>query len=272
MHLHAAGETDRGLVRPVNEDAILLDGDLQLFAVADGMGGHAAGKVASSLAVEVLREAVRELLSDTVPAEACPSSVRSTFACHLAAAVRRAGQAIYRAACEHPEQRGMGTTVAAALRVGPTLAVAHVGDSRVYRLREAGMVRLTEDHSLVAEQVRQGVLTPREAEQSRNRNLLTRALGYRPDVIVDLAEFPLRDGDRFLLCTDGLSALVPDGHILSILEETDGSAAACCELIRAAKDAGGTDNISALVLEVLNGEPCPCPAGASETQNGGDPC
>lgn len=265
MYLHAAGETDPGRVRSLNEDSILLDPDLQLFAVADGMGGHAAGEVASAMAVDVLREAVGESLSALSPG--CALTARD-----LAAAVGRAGHAIYRGAGVRPERRGMGTTVAAALRAGSALAVAHVGDSRVYRIRGGAMERLTEDHSLVAEQVREGILTPQEAERSPKRNLLTRALGYRPDVEVDAAEFSFRAGDRFLLCTDGLTALVPDEAILGVLEKDRDPAAACRRLIRAANDAGGTDNVSAVVLEVRDDEPHRPPEGAPETKDGGDPC
>ena len=237
MRLLANGSSDRGLVRKVNEDSICVEEGLGLFAVADGMGGHAAGDIASAMAVDVLRYHIRK--SGDVP-----SSNR------LALGVRLANKVVYEAARDNEARHKMGTTVAAALSDGDRLSIAHVGDSRVYLVRSGSIMQLTEDHSLVTEQVKQGLMTKEEAEHSAVRNVITRALGQAPDVEVDLKDLYIADGDSILLCTDGLHTMVPDEVILSTVAPARHPESACEALIDAAKERGGEDNIAVVLIYV----------------------
>ncbi|GAB4279875.1 MAG: protein phosphatase 2C domain-containing protein [Coriobacteriia bacterium] len=227
-----AGATDTGLARSHNEDAYLVEPPL--FAVADGLGGHMAGEVASAIAIETLREEVR------------PDSDEED----LAEAVRRANARIAEAVSEGRGRFGMGTTLTAALVRGTDILVAHVGDSRAYLLGADGLKRVTRDHSLVGELVRKGTLTEEEARHHPNRSVITRALGSRPDVEPDTYRVSAGPGDRLLLCSDGLHGMIRDNEIEDILLRAPDAQAAVEALLSAALDAGGLDNVTVIVVEI----------------------
>src|SRR5215216_1912949 len=237
LFLEPFGVTDEGKVRANNEDALLVgEGrDETLFAVADGIGGFEAGEVASSIAIEVLKE-----LEPGASFEA---------------AIRKANRRILAVGRGDERFSGMGTTLVA-VRFGgtqeePAAQIAHVGDSRAYLLRGGDLRPLTEDHSLVAELVRSGDLTRDQAAEHPQKNLITRALGAEEEVEVDTAVLPVEAGDRFLLCSDGLSDMVPEGRILEILAEAPGDPEKPARsLVSAALDAGGADNVTVIVVDV----------------------
>jgi protein phosphatase len=226
--------TDVGKVRKGNEDAFLAAKNL--FAVADGMGGHTAGEVASSLALEVLqREVERGAKSD-------PEML-------LLKTAQLANQTVFKSSLDKPELHGMGTTLTAALRVGKKLIFAHVGDSRAYLLREGELVQLTQDHSVVAEMVRRGRLRPEEAETHPARSILTRALGTEPRVEIDTLSQEIGKEDRVLLCTDGLTSMVVRDKIGEIASQARPLEEICEQLVAQANANGGEDNITVVLLE-----------------------
>jgi PPM family protein phosphatase len=225
--------TDTGRQRRANEDALLSRSPL--FVVADGMGGAQAGEVASQLAVEAFKGGLDD---PPAPEEA------------LARLAHEANTRIHERSHSHTEQAGMGTTLTA-LYVGPEeVAIAHVGDSRAYCWRDGELIRLTEDHSLVDELLRQGRLTPQEAEEHPQRSVITRALGPELDVEVDTRSFRARAGDVYLLCSDGLTTMVSEDDLAAVLREHSDLRAAGEALIAAANQAGGRDNITVVLLRV----------------------
>ncbi len=240
MYFLAAGQTDRGRCRPGNEDSIWVGTRPPLFMVADGMGGHAAGEVASRMAVETIGRRLQQSAREGAE----PLRL-------LQEAVLAANGALCAAAEGNPAWQGMGTTLAAIFPFGSHLAVAHVGDSRVYRLRGRQIEQLTEDHTVVAEQVRLGLLSSEEAAHASHQHLITRALGQGPDLEVSVQQIELRDGDRYLLCSDGLSSLVPDEIIAGVIHSLPQPRAACRALVDLANQRGGTDNISVVLVEVF---------------------
>ncbi len=237
LRLQAAALTDVGNIRDINEDDLLIVDDF-LFVVADGMGGHVAGEVASREAVEAMR--------DAYDGPATTDDLRG--------AVRLANGAVWKRGSDDPTDRGMGTTVTAVAVIdGDTLAVANVGDSRTYLLRDDELVQLTQDHSFVQEAVRTGQLTRAQAESHPRRSQLTRALGVSDDVDVDVDVVEPLTGDRFLLCSDGLWDEVGDELIAMVLINRAAPEEAASELVRWAKEAGGRDNITVIVLDVIDG-------------------
>jgi serine/threonine protein phosphatase PrpC len=239
VRFEAAATTDPGLRRPDNEDAYLLDTERGLFCVADGMGGHAAGEVASRLAVEALaREMAR-------PDAGAPLDAR------LRAAVAAANRAILEAAGRDPTLVGMGTTLTAlALATDDrSFTIAHIGDSRAYLYRQGALTQLTADHTWVQQQVDAGLLTPEEARRHPLASMLTRALGISDDPEVDIIHGELEPGDLILLCSDGLTGMVDDAELAAILARDDlpldGLAR---ELTAAANRNGGMDNITAILI------------------------
>lgn len=237
IELRAGAATDVGKVRTVNEDNLLVDNGL--FAVADGMGGAAAGEVASAVAIEALHSNFSR------------SEDRTSDA--LIGAAEAANRAVWDQAEAHPEMRGMGTTlVALALVEGPKLAVINVGDSRLYALHGGNLRQVTDDHNLVAEMVAEGRISKEEAEFHPRRNIMTRALGVDPEVPVDLFEVDeVSPGDRFLLCSDGLPREVKDDQIASMLRRLADPDEAAKELVAEAKRQGGNDNITVVVVDVV---------------------
>jgi protein phosphatase len=243
--------SDVGRRRPHNEDRYLADTQLGLYVVCDGMGGGNAGEVASALAVETIHRHMAEAAHDSgMPCAGAIDESVSPATNRLAAAIRLANDAVYTAGCDHAEWSGMGTTVVAAAVTDRMLSFAHVGDSRLYLVRNRTIQPLTTDHSWIAEQVRQGLLTEAEAERSPRRNIVTRALGADRSVEVAVGELPLFPGDVFLLCSDGLTKEVPDSRILDALIGTDDTQAVPPRLIAMANEAGGGDNTTVVVLEV----------------------
>jgi serine/threonine protein phosphatase PrpC len=243
MKVLAGFATDIGRVRQGNEDCYLVESPL--FAVADGMGGHRGGEVASHLAL------------DTV--EAMHLRGEGT----LADQVREANRAVFERSSKDRSVAGMGTTLTAALVDGEGLHLAHVGDSRAYLLRAGSLRQLTDDHTLVNRMVKAGEITRAEAEVHPHRNVVTRSIGTEPEVPVDEQSVALLEGDRILLCSDGLTGMVTEDQIQAILESTDDAQQAADRLIRAANRAGGIDNITAVVLDVREGQDAAAPVGTA---------
>jgi protein phosphatase len=242
-------KTDVGLRRAHNEDSFCAAPELGLFVVCDGMGGHNAGEVASRLAVEVIHKHLHEAQAGANPPMVGAYDHRlSARANRLASAIRLANQAIHDTAQTKPGQAGMGTTVVAGLVSDQTLSVAHVGDSRLYLVRGDDIRQVTGDHSLVAEQVRRGLLTEEEAEQSSQRNVVTRALGVEASVEVDLEEVPLAIGDVVLLCSDGLTQGVKASQIKEVVQREPDPQAASERLVQMANEAGGMDNTTVILV------------------------
>ncbi len=246
-----AGRSDVGRVRPSNEDHFGYDEGLGVFVVCDGMGGHAAGEVASQIAVDTVLSFFRERrpnVQEDAYLEDAPLGARL-----LAEAVKKANDAILGYAEEHKNTSGMGTTLVAARFCDGIFSIANVGDSRIYLFREGQLLQLTEDHSLVMEQVRRGMITVEQARRSSAQNIITRALGTDESTLPDLGEFPAQGGDILLLTTDGVLRHVEDSEIRSILLQLPSLKAACDTLIDAANEAGGEDNSTCMLIRVRNG-------------------
>ncbi|MFZ5900309.1 Stp1/IreP family PP2C-type Ser/Thr phosphatase [Desulforudis sp. 1088] len=237
MRWGAVSET--GMVRLNNEDSLCINPALKLFAVADGMGGHVAGEVASRLALEVLEASLEQFITG---GRDVPEA--------LSAAVREANRAIYERAAQDPQFKGMGTTLSACVAQGSRLVVAHVGDSRIYLVRGQDIKQLTEDHSLVRELAKQGKITEDESNSHPYRNVLTRALGTGTDLAVDSQVHLLQEGDRLVLCTDGLTNLVSDEEILARAGEGEDPARMAGALAELALSRGGTDNVTVIVVVI----------------------
>ena len=245
--------SDPGLRRSSNEDCYSTRDDIGLYMVADGMGGHVAGEVASRVAVDAIQAFIEETAgadkNRTWPFPFDPSL--SLDGNRIKAAFRLANRRIAATILESPDLKGMATTASALLAGHDSACVAHVGDSRVYALRHGELTQITNDHSWVEEQVRAGTLSPSAARLHPWRNVVTRALSGGEDPEVDVTEVTLGRGERFLLCSDGLFSVVTDVQITQILSDTSLSLAdACRKLIDAANGGGGPDNITAVVIEV----------------------
>ncbi len=244
-------KTDVGLKREHNEDSLCADPKLGLFIVCDGMGGRNAGEIASGLAVEIIQKHMAEAhKADVLPFIGAMDPKLSPQTNRLASAVRLANQVVNGASQSKPGQSGMGTTVVCALLDGPMLSVAHAGDSRMYLVRGENIHALTADHSLVAEQVRQGILTEEQAEKSAQKNIVTRAMGVEESLQVDLDEIELDKGDTLLLCSDGPTKGVKPWEIMKVLREEKEPQGACDRLIKMANAAGGEDNTTVIVVKV----------------------
>ena len=251
MQIASGGATDVGRMRANNEDCFRIVTPMSLFVLSDGMGGAAHGEIASALAVETVVKHCLE--AETNPAAPVFGDIRPAWSDktkRLASAVHLANKKIFESSEEHPEQKGMGATLTAAWIDGPRLSIAHVGDSRAYLLRSGGLQQLTSDHSLVAEQVRQGILTAAEAETSDMQSVLLRALGSQQQVEVDAEELMLFPHDIVLLCSDGLTRMVTEPEIAGTLQVETNAEQAATRLIALANDAGGTDNITVLVIRL----------------------
>lgn len=261
MKLVSGSMSDKGLVRPHNEDSYLVDGDHGVFAVADGMGGHAAGEVASRLAIDAVQEIFRE---ESISEADIPDMLRR--------AVERSNDRIADRIRSQPEYRGMGTTLVVLVTLGEQFWIAHVGDSRAYLIRQEDIIQLTTDHSFVNELVRLGMLSREEAARDPRRNVVTRALGSGARVLPDISQGTFRPGDVVLLCSDGLNTMLEDGEILGIVRSSGPDLeAASRALVEAANGAGGEDNVtvvlagSDLTLADHEGAGPEVEAGASDT-------
>lgn len=253
----AFGLTDVGRRRAANEDAYLVDNDLGLYVVADGMGGHSAGEVASEEAVNTLHDMVRReadvvaaidgLLPEMVRSrESVPELQRARRV--LESAIQAATYMVFGLSENNPAQRGMGTTMSVLLLRSGCGVVAQVGDSRIYRVRNGMAQQITEDHTLVAWQLKKGLISEEEARHSRQKNVITRAVGSREYVQVDTQPVEVRSGDSFLLCSDGLHGYLDDSEVPELLADTPERAAQ--RSIQLANQRGGRDNITAVIVRV----------------------
>jgi protein phosphatase len=239
------------MVRTNNEDSYRIISPLNLYVLADGMGGEAHGEVASALAVEtVVKQCVEGEENPSAPLLDEPNPGLNPKSQRLLSAIRLANQKVFQSAQEHSEQQGMGATLTAAWIDGMQLSVGHVGDSRLYLLRTGQLQQLTSDHSLVAEQVRRGILSASEAEQSNLQSVLLRALGTQPEVEVDIEQVPLFPGDVLLLCSDGLTRMVTEPEIAGTLQAEPNPQRAAEKLIEHANEGGGIDNVSVIVVSL----------------------
>jgi protein phosphatase len=255
LRFEIGARTDLGRVRKNNEDSFETVPELGLFILSDGMGGEAHGEVASKFTVDTIRNHCQESLSNaSLPLIGDPNPNVSDRANRLAGAVRLANTVIYESALKHPSQKGMGATVVALWMDEEKLSVAHVGDSRLYRMRQGQLEQVTQDHSLVAEQVRRGILTQQQAETSQMQSVLIRALGIDASVEVDAEDQPVLPGDTLVLCSDGLTRMVTDADIGSILNTSLTTQEATDRLINLANENGGEDNVTVIVVRVPGGK------------------
>jgi len=254
VQIVSGGVSDVGRVRTNNEDSFRIVEAQNLFILSDGMGGEAHGEVASSMAVETIATycgGAQESKEDSgVTLHGAVVDSWSPQTKRLQNAVFQANFAIYQSAQEHPEQRGMGATLTAGWVNGSKLSLAHVGDSRAYLLRAGSLQQLTSDHSLVAEQVRRGILTPQQAEESDMQSVLLRALGAHPEVEVDIEEVDLIPRDVLLFCSDGLTRMVTEPEIAGCLQAETDPRTAAQKLVELANDRGGLDNVTVVVARI----------------------
>jgi protein phosphatase len=248
----SAGLTDVGRKRNHNEDSYLVDEELQLFVVADGMGGHAGGGTASRIAVETIDKEMRAAkVADGVSPFATETPLQdSPLPEFLRNAVEKACLEIFRQAQEDPRLAGMGTTVISLCVRGEHALFAHVGDSRAYLVRGDLIQQISEDHSLVNEQIKAGMITPEEAKHSRYKNIITRSVGFEEEVQVDVMGIVTRPGDAFILCSDGLANLVEDQEIQQVVSVSEPPEAAK-KLVDLANERGGDDNITVIVVKTV---------------------
>jgi serine/threonine protein phosphatase PrpC len=249
VEIVSGGVSDVGRVRTNNEDSYQILDSLNLFILSDGMGGEAHGEVASALAVETIVKSCTAPKDDSgaTLVDSAESLHWSDYTKRLQNAVRQANFRIYDSAGKNPAQRGMGATVTAVWANEGKLSVAHVGDSRAYLLRSGNLQQLTNDHSLVAEQVRRGIITPQQAEESDMQSVLLRALGAHEDVEVDVDEAGIYSGDVLLLCSDGLTRMVTEPEIAGTLQSETNPAKAAQKLVDLANEGGGLDNVTVIV-------------------------
>ena len=254
--LRCVGLTDTGRVREHNEDTIAWDANMGLLVLADGMGGYNAGEVASGIAVKTIVNLVREAIEREDLSAPDPGTGLSRTAIILRDAITRANKIIFQTARTQPNCEGMGTTVVGALFHDNRVTIAHVGDSRLYRLRGAGFEQVTLDHSLLQELVDRGFYSPEEAQRAANKNYVTRALGVEAGVEVEIQEHPAQRGDVYVLCSDGLSDMVEDDDIhLTINTFGANLDTVAKHLIQLGNDNGGKDNISVLLAQVVDSFP-----------------
>ena len=253
-------KTDVGRVREHNEDDIGSDPDIGLWVLADGMGGYNAGEVASGIAVKTVLDLVTEACRRETRNEIEPGSGLMRQTITLRDAIMRANKIIHQTAQSQPQCEGMGTTLVACLFFDNKISIAHVGDSRLYRMRDNRFEQITLDHSLLQELVDRGYYSQEEAQRSANRNYVTRALGVEATVDVEIQEVEVRKGDYFLLCSDGLPDMVDDEDIHLTINTFSTSIDTIGEqLIKLTNDNGGRDNVSIIVVRVL--EPFPAASG-----------
>ena len=248
MGIDFGARSDRGRARDNNEDCFRAAPELNLFVLSDGMGGQASGEVASRMVCETVIEHFRETAENpAVARDGCGEGI-SEQGNRLAGAIRLANSAVRRAAQQNAAQTGMGATVVAVMLTDERASIAHVGDSRAYRLRKGQLEQLTRDHSFVAEQVQQGLMSEHEAAQSNLQSVLMRAVGADAEVQVEVTEELFAEGDTLLLCSDGLTKELSNSQIAGVLDGMEDSQEAAESLVDMANDAGGSDNITVIVL------------------------
>jgi len=247
--MRSFGRTDVGRHRKANEDAFFRDDELRLYVVADGMGGHAAGEVASSEAVDTVFGMVKRGMATIGDSNEPLNEARARAACRvIEGAIQAATYMVFAIAELDREKTGMGTTITAALGVGGSLITGQVGDSRIYQIRDGKAVQITEDHTLIAWQIKQGLISADEARTSPHRNVITRAVGNRDYVEVDTSVVAVEAGDRYLLCSDGLHGYLQDDEIPDLAAL--GGDEAVEQFVELANSRGGRDNITAILLEI----------------------
>lgn len=250
LKVTSCGITDLGRKRQNNEDNYLINDEVNLYLVADGMGGHAGGEFASQIAVNTVEE-VFSNMDSLAPPVAIPGELSQDDQIRekIEFAIRLAGRRIYEKALEDHEYRGMGTTALGIYLFQDRLFISHVGDSRGYRIRRNRIEQLTEDHSLVNEQIKAGLISPEHAKTHRLKNIITRSLGYQEEVEVDTRIETLEEGDVFLLCSDGLSNMVEEDEMLEMVTRYHFQEAAI-RLVEAANERGGDDNITVVLTRI----------------------
>jgi PPM family protein phosphatase len=253
MHLRAYGGTHPGQIRDHNEDAMLLDEKNGVFVVADGMGGHNAGEVASQMVVQEVARQARVLARSLADQSQDPARGRRWALHYLPQVIEQANRLIYDEAQRNRGRRGMGTTAVMLMPVGDEAYICHVGDSRVYLLRDGELFQVTEDHSLVTRLLRQGQISRAEAEDHPHKNLITRCVGIQPQVEVDSLYLDIQPGDRLLLCSDGFSDMLEFDYIRQLCMHYQGQELVDAA-IRAANQAGGHDNVTVVVVEAIEDE------------------
>jgi serine/threonine protein phosphatase PrpC len=241
-HIVAYGKTDVGLKRSNNEDAFVVDAEIGLFAVADGMGGAASGEIASRIFIETAREVFSG--GESTPEQDAAESIRRTF--------QKANNNIMSQAVENPQYRGMGCTAEVIAFNGQQYVIGHVGDSRAYLFRQGKLIQITKDHSLIQDHLDQGIITPQEAKKHALRHVIVRAVGIEEILAVDIIRGTSFYGDVFLLCSDGLTDMVDDAGIEAALSLKLNIAQRVEKLIESAKSAGGLDNITIILCEVIS--------------------
>ncbi len=263
LRARACGLSDVGVLRSHNEDCFEIDPEHQMFVVADGMGGHSHGEIASRIAVQAIRDQIAAL------PERLPASSPPKHAARLRDAIRLAHERVLAAIRQDGSLHGMGTTVVGMLLDGESVAVAHVGDSRAYRLRDGKLELLTQDHTWVNEQVVAGFLSEEQARVHPLKNVVTRALGGDADVEVDVREWKVLPGDLYMLCSDGLTTMLSDAEIVERLRAPARLEELCARLVRDANSRGGFDNISVVLLRIeQDGEgDDEVPSGAGSAQS-----
>jgi len=249
--------SDPGQVRTNNEDSVLANPQLGLAVLADGMGGYNAGEVASSMATAVLGCELEHAF-EIHPPHQLSGDGRTWANAALIDRVAKTNAAIYHAAISNTKYNGMGTTLVMVQFFDNRMAVAHIGDSRLYRLRDGELSQVTHDHSLLQEQIDSGLITPEQARFSQNKNLVTRAMGVDADVDTELAEHAVLPGDIYLLCSDGLNDMVEDEEIALTLSSLSANLPLCAQqLVDMANDSGGRDNVSVILVKIKQPFPAP---------------
>ena len=255
-YLEIASATHPGMVRTHNEDSIAADSDAGLAVLADGMGGYNAGEVASGIAVELISTEIKRILNAGDGQELTAKEIERLIAAHAA----KANSAIYEAAQGNPSYSGMGTTLVLALWHDNQVAVGHIGDSRLYRLRGDALEQVTRDHSVLQEQIDSGMITREQARHAQHKNLVTRAVGIDPQVEAEVHTYPAQVDDIYLLCSDGLPDMVADEDIQLTLAALKANLPLAAEqLVQQANDNGGRDNVSVILVRVR--KPFPARAG-----------
>lgn len=249
--LEIAAATDVGRMREHNEDAILFDPSLGIVILADGMGGYQAGEIASGLAVDAVNEILRAELDAMQPHLRSGKEVLPLAHQMLSIAMQRANSVVYQHATQHPLCAGMGTTLIASLFYDNRLIVGHAGDSRLYRMRDDVLIQISHDHSLIQEQIDAGLIAQQDAREVSFRHFVTRAVGIDAEVDIDIEEHATQVGDLYLYCSDGLSDMLEDAYIASLMRRMKDNLPALAEaLVQKANEMGGRDNISLVLVGI----------------------
>jgi len=254
--LEIASATDPGMVRSHNEDSVAADAANGVVVLADGMGGYNAGEVASGMATTVIVTEMQQMLTKVQPYEVDEKTGQQVAAKLVRDQVLKANTSIYQAAQSQPQYAGMGTTLVVCLFYDNRVLVAHLGDSRLYMLRDGKFSQVTRDHSLLQEQIDSGLITLEQAKHAQHKNLVTKALGIDPSVEPEIHEYPTKPGDIYLLCSDGLCDMVEDDDIgMAVQTFANNLKMAASHLVQMANDNGGRDNVSVILVRVLREYP-----------------